>query len=162
MSANKKPSPLFYLSGIAVVTFIGWLTITLWSDKPADRPSTLSSFTQSSSTDSPEGGYDFYSLLASAEVVVRISNYTSTLKTAKLDKPTLLQIAAFRDINQATQIQARLQSVGLKSVQVVERQTSTGIWYLVRTPPISTYAELKEAIKLSEKLNFHPSTLQVK
>ena len=161
MSVSNQPTPLLYLACIAVVTFIGWLTITLWPNQPEDRPYTISSDTQSSSTDSPEGDYDFYSLLASAEVVVRISNYTSTLKTAKLDKPTLLQIAAFRDVNQATQIQSRLQVVGLKSAQVVERQTSTGRWYLVRTSPISTYAELKQAIRLSEKLNFHPTTLQV-
>jgi len=103
----------------------------------------------------------FYSVLAAAEVVVPISNYISTPKTARLDKPTLLQIAAFRDLKQAGQIQARLRKAGLSSAQVVERQTSTGTWFLVRTSPFSTYAELKQAINLAEKLNFHPRSIQL-
>jgi len=162
MSVNNQPSPVLYLAGIAVVTVIGWLVITLWSGQPDDRSYPLNSETQNNiQTNSSESDYDFYSVLAAAEVVVPISNYISTPKTAKLDKPTLLQIAAFRDYRQANRIQVRLQKAGLHSAQVVERQTSTGLWFLVRTTQFSTYAELKQAIRLSEKLNSHPRTLQV-
>jgi len=163
MSANHQASPILYLAGIAVVTLIGWLVITLWSGQPDDRSYPLNSETQNHiQTNSSESDYDFYSVLAAAEVVVPISNYTSTPKTARLDKPTVLQIAAFRDLKQADQIQARLRKAGLSSAQVLERQTNTDTWYLVRTSTFATYAELKQAINLAEKLNFHPRSIQLK
>lgn len=163
MSANPQPSPLLYLAGITIVTVVGWLAITLWSGQPDDRSYPLNSETQNNiQTYSSESDYDFYSVLAAAEVVVPISNYISTPKTAKLEKPTLIQIAAFRDRDQADQIRVRLRKVGLNSAQVVERQTSTGLWYLVRTSPFKTYAELKQAINLAERLNFHPRSIQLK
>lgn len=162
MSANHQASPILYLAGIAVVTLIGWLAITLWPAEQGDSSNPGNSETQNSTqTIRSESDYDFYSVLAAAEVVVPISNYKSTPKTAKLDKPTLLQIAAFRDLKQARQIETRLKKAGLTSAQVVERQNSTGLWYLVRTSSFATYAELKQAINLAERLNYHPRSIQL-
>lgn len=107
-------------------------------------------------------GYDFYGILSTDEVEVAISNYTSTPKTAALEKLTLLQIAAFKDFDQAAKVRDRLIIAGLENTRVVSRTTSQGTWHLVRTTPYERYDQLKKALSLAEKLNHLPRPIEVK
>ena len=106
--------------------------------------------------------YTFYDVLKEGEVVVTESNYTSTPKTSNLKHPTLLQIAATSSQDSALALTRRLKNAGLESVHVVERKSSKGLLYLVRTEPYNTYDTLKAGMALAEKLNFHPDKIAIK
>lgn len=92
---------------------------------------------------------------------VAISNYTSTPKTAALEKLTLLQMAEFKNFDQAAKVRDRLIVAGLENTRVVSRTTSKVTWHLVRTTPYKRYDQLKRAITLAEKLNYHPRPIRI-
>lgn len=132
---------------------------TIFPDKPMQQTPVAS---HKSAKNDAGNGFDFYDILKAGEVVVSQSNYVSTPKTAKLDSPTLLQIAATKSKSAADSIAARLSKAGLKNVRVIEKASGSGILFLVRTTPFKTYAEVKAASTIVEKLNHHPLLVTVK
>ena len=131
---------------------------TIFPDKPIQQTHVG---TQNSASKDQGNGFDFYDILKAGEVVVSESHYVSTPKTAKLDKPTLLQIAATKSKSAADSIAARLTKAGLKNVRVIEKSSGSGTLFLVRTTPFKTYSEVKAASTIVEKLNHHPLLVSV-
>ena len=131
----------------------------IFPDKPIQQIHVAS---QNSASNNAENDFTFYDILKAGEVVVSQSNYVSTPKTAKLDKPTLLQIAATKSKSAADSIAARLSKAGLKNVRVIEKTSGSGTLFLVRTTPFKTYSEVKAASTIVEKLNHHPLLVTVK
>lgn len=116
---------------------------------------------QNSASNNAENDFTFYDILKAGEVVVSETHYVSTPKTAQLDKPTLLQIAATKSKSAADSIAARLSKAGLKNVRVIEKSSGAGTLFLVRTTPFKTYSEVKAASTIVEKLNHHPLLVSV-
>ena len=125
----------------------------IFPDKPIQQIHVAS---QNSASNNAENDFTFYDILKAGEVVVSESHYVSTPKTAQLDKPTLLQIAATKSKSAADSIAARLSKAGLKNVRVIEKTSGSGTLFLVRTSPFKTYSEVKAASTIVEKLNHHP------
>jgi cell division septation protein DedD len=143
--------------GVALLNYLP--KDAIFPDKPIQQAPVA---TKNSAKKDQGNGFDFYDILKAGEVVVSESNYVSTPKTAKLDKPTLLQIAATKSKSAADSIAARLSEAGLKNVKVIEKSSGSGNLFLVRTTPFKTYSEVKAASTIVEKLNHHPLVVTVK
>jgi len=143
-----------YLLAIALVTGIGFGLVRVIG--PSIDPKTRVDDSSEVST-STRVSYEFYELLEEDEVVVPESKYRSTPKTANLDHPTLLQIAAVKEVVKAEDLVERFRKTGL-TVGMVERNQ----WWLIRSEPFTTYEQLKRAISTVERLNFHPIQIEVK
>ena len=137
--------------GVAILNYLP--KDAIFPDKPIQQTAAIDSKAASHITGSD---FTFYDILKAGEVVVSESNYVSTPKTAKLDKPTLLQIAATKSKSAADSIAARLSKAGLINVRVIEKSSGSGTLFLVRTTPFKTYSEVKAASTIVEKLNHHP------
>ena len=143
-----------YLFAIAIVTGIGFGLVRVLGPSVEPKTSVDDSSKVSTST---RVSYEFYELLEEDEVVVPESKYRSTPKTANLDHPTLLQIAAVKEVVKAEDLVERFRKTGL-TVGMVERNQ----WWLIRSEPFTTYEQLKRAISTVERLNFHPIQIEVK
>ena len=161
MTKGKSSALLPQILLITAVVAAGWAGL-LFLPEHTDEAQTSIQPKQVADVIEDRDGYDFYGILSTDEVEVAISNYTSTPKTAALEKLTLLQIAAFKDFDQAAKVRDRLIIAGLENTRVVSRKSSQGTWHLVRTTPYERYDQLKKALSLAEKLNHHPRPIEVK
>lgn len=158
----KANSALPQVILIVLITTLGMI-ILQHLPKPKEEQAGLNHHTSSTeNTALNTKGYTFYDVLKSGEVVVTESHYTSTPKNTHLKHPTLLQIAATSSKESALSMTRRLKNAGLETVQVVERESSNGLLYLVRTKPYKTYDALKAGMAIAEKLNFHPDKIHIK
>lgn len=157
----KSPFPALHI--VSAVLIATSSLVILQTLEKGDH-SQSSNKTRGSTNDLPlsQKQYDFYEHLESNEIVITDSNYTSTPKESYLQHPTLLQIAAVRSKESATDIVNKLKTAGMETVRIVERNTNNGVLYLIRTRPYLTYASIKSGTSIAEKNNFHPDQIQIK